>query len=350
MARVVERTPLCAPISPKQTYHITLNLEGFNQHYHVGDSFGIYPENDPDEVEKILWTLSLTGTEPVTDRKGNPHLLREFLLKKASLDTVTQKLYAFSSGELKDDPQALKFYLQERHVWDFLEETKVSLSAQQLAESLLPLMPRFYSVASSQLTHPHRVDLTVADLQFTTNGHLRRGVCSQYLCHKIALGDKVPVFHQAAHAFALTSDLQAPLIMIGPGTGVAPYRGFMQERVHLNASKENWLFFGERHEQENFYYQTYWKQLESQGYLRLTTAFSRDQAHKIYVQHRMKEHGQELFNWLQRGAYLYVCGDMKRMAKDVEAVLLEILSDNGVDPKAYLKELRHSKRYQRDVY
>lgn len=352
MATVVERYPLCAPESPKQTYHVTLDLERSHLRYHVGDSFGIYPENDPDEVEKILRLLSLSGEEPITDRKGNGYPLREFLLKKAAIDTVTQKLFTVVGclPALKEDPPALKFYLQEHHVWDFLEESQAKLTAQQLAEGLLPLMPRFYSVASSQLLSPHGVDLTVADLEFTTNGHPRKGVCSRYLCHQISLQEKVAVFHHPAHAFALTADIQAPLIMIGPGTGVAPYRGFMQERVHLNGSRENWLFFGERHERENFYYEEYWKSLVSKGYLKLTTAFSRDQAHKIYVQHRMKEHSRELFSWLERGAFLYVCGDAKRMAKDVEAVLLEIFEEHGQDPKAYLKNLRQAKRYQRDVY
>ena len=363
-APIVERYSLCSPDSPKKTYHISFDLSGSGIQYKVGDSFGIFPQNDPEEVETILKKVGAKGFEEVVDRKGNKTPFREYLLTKASLDSVTLKLFAvvyeaFEQKppllqELKEDqdPSALKFYLQDHHVWDFLEEWSFNLTPQQIVDSLLPLMPRFYSVASSQTVVGDRVDLSVADVSFTSNGHLRNGVCSNYICRKMALfGDKVPIFHQPSHAFSLVEDAETPIIMIGPGTGVAPFRGFMQERLHHRCTSNNWLFFGERHEKENFFYRSFWEELVEKKFLRLTTAFSRDQAHKIYVQHRMKEHGKELFEWLERGAYLYVCGDAKRMAKDVEAVLLEIVAEYGhVDPKAYLKDLRSNKRYLRDVY
>lgn len=358
-APIIERYPLCAKVAEKQTYHISCDLTGSGLKYNVGDSVAILPENEKEEVEKIIAMIGATGDEMV-EKKGQTMPLRELLRKKVSLDTVTQKLFAMAPPEnhlkeLKENLASLKVYLEARHVWDFLEEAKFHLTAQQLVDGLLPLMPRFYSVASSQEVVGDRVDLTVADVEFTSNGHLRRGVCSQYICHKMRLfEDKIPLFIQHAHAFALPEDLEAPIIMIGPGTGVAPYRGFMQERVKKGASRDNWLFFGERSEEENFFYQSYWEELVQQGSLKLTTAFSRDQAHKIYVQHRMKEHGEELFSWIDRGAYIYVCGDAKRMAKDVESSLLEIIEEfggkNSDEAKAYLKNLRVTKKYQRDVY
>lgn len=363
LAPLVERFSLCAPGSAKQTYHISLDLRGSNIQYQVGDSFGIFPENAPWEVDKILQLLKLEGDEEVVDRKQVTWTLRSFLQKRAALDAITPKFFAFVYESFKEKPPALRalkeqvdstairIYLQNYHLWDFLEEWNVRLTPQQLADHLLPLMPRFYSAASSQRCVGERVDLTVADIAFTSNGHLRHGVCSQYLCHTINLSAPVPVFAQPSHAFSLSVPPQCPLIMVGPGTGVAPYRGFMQERLQQGSSSENWLFFGERHEKENFFYQTFWEELVRKQFLKLTTAFSRDQAHKIYVQHRMKEHGRELFSWLERGAYLYVCGDAKRMAKDVEAVLAEIVAEySAEDPKAYLKNLRAARRYQRDVY
>ena len=199
------------------------------------------------------------------------------------------------------------------------------------------------------------VHLTIALIHYDTNGHKRRGVCTHYLCELAPVNQPlIPVYIQPHHGFTLPANPDVPIIMIGPGTGVAPFRAFMQERMAIGAKGKNWLFFGERNQISDFFYEDYWSQLISEEKLVMHTAFSRDQENKIYVQHRMMEQGAELFAWLKEGAYLYVCGDAKNMAKDVEAALLQIIQKHGsLDEQAtkqFLKQLRQEKRYLRDVY
>jgi len=340
-----------------------MDLKGSDIHYRVGDSVGVYAKNNEEEVEELL-KLVPGAKERVIDKKGNEAYWCDFLREKANLRTVNRKLLETIAErgnnlflkELLVDREGLKGYLANYHVADILEEFKdVSFEPGELALLMMPLMPRFYSVASSQEVVGDTVHLLVADVHYQLKGKERRGVASHQLCHVLPLHEPViSLFHQQAHAFALPEDLQAPLIMVGPGTGVAPYRGFMQERMRLGASQKNWLFFGDWYEKEHFYYHEEWKKLAEDGWIKLSTAFSRDQHHKIYVQHRMKEQAKELYQWLQDGAYFYVCGDASQMARDVEDVLLEIFETEGKmgveEARQYLKHLRTSKRYQRDVY
>lgn len=297
--------------------------------YSVGDCIGIYPTNDPQVVSSLLTIFEAKGDESVTDRNGEAHSFHSFLSQKANLGS--------------------------KKLLDLLEQ-KIKLPPQQVVDILSPLLPRYYSIASSQNHSPDEVHLTVAVTAFESEGQKRLGACSDFLCHRTPLQTPIiPLFHHPARDFTLSEEsFSKPIIMIGPGTGIAPFRGFMQERVLKAPSQKNWLFFGERHQKNDFYYESYWQELVQKGFLKLTTAFSRDQEEKIYVQHKMLEHAKEFWQWLQEGAFLFVCGDASRMAKDVEATLLQIAQTEGHLPldqaKEFVKNLRKQKRYLRDVY
>lgn len=316
LARIKERV-LLNPGSEKETYHIVLDLSGSGIEYSVGDCVGVYPENDPHYVQSLVNALQDSS-------------LADFLIREANLERIPKKL-------LGEHPDLLTLL------------SKQKIEPASLQERLLPLLPRFYSIASCKSYVGDEVHLTVA---LTQNSPTSYGVCSHYLCHRVPLLEPVvPIFHKASHQFSLPAEsVNAPIIMIGPGTGVAPFRGFMQARTH----PRNWLFFGGRNEKIDFYYRTFWEELASKNHLKLTTAFSRDQAEKIYVQHRLLENSSEIWRWLEEGAYLFVCGDASKMAKDVDKALLQIVETEGgvsqVEAKAYIKNLRANNRYQRDVY
>lgn len=371
LAKVKERYHLCTPDSGKNVQHIVLDLSGSGMAYAVGDSIGVCPQNDPEVVDRTLQAMRAAGTEQIWDKRTEKTwLLRDFLTFQANIGEVSRKLLKEIHdrhghhvkkqhlAELHTDAnkEALKNYLASRALWDLIEEHgEVAFSPQEICEMLMPLLPRLYSIASSHRVVGEEVHLTVGMLEYETNGQRRRGVCTHYLG---ALASEelsnVPVYIQQHHGFTLPEDPHAPIIMIGPGTGIAPFRAFMQERLAQNAAGRNWLFFGERHRRHGYFYEPFWQQLADEGKMLIDLAFSRDQEHKIYVQHRMLEKGQELFNWLEQGAYFFVCGDASRMAKDVEAALLQIIQMHGkCDEQAskhYLKRLRTEKRYLRDVY
>ncbi|MBA3958440.1 MAG: sulfite reductase [Parachlamydiaceae bacterium] len=371
LASIKERYTLCKPGSDKNTQHIVLDLKGSGITYQIGDSIGIWPVNDPETVSKTLTCMGASGDETVLDRHGeHSYVLRDFLTNKANITEINRKLVAeigfrqtdtqkktqLESLQEESNKDTFKKYLTERYVWDLLHENpEVCFPVQELCNLLMPMLPRFYSIASSSHVVGEEVHLTVALLQYHTNGYQRLGVCTHYLCNLIPLNHAVvPIYIQPHHGFTLPEDTQTPMIMIGPGTGLAPFRAFMQERMFQKASKANWLFFGERHRATDFFYEEFWQDLVAQGALRVDLAFSRDQEYKIYVQDRMREHGEELFSWLEKGAFLFVCGDAHRMAKDVEAALLQIIQLHGKMDEAtsrqYLKRLRTEKRYLRDVY
>lgn len=309
LAGIKERIRL-NPGSEKETYHIVLDLEGSGIEYSVGDCIGIYPENDPLYVNQLVTALGDSS-------------LHSFFLKNANLARIPKKIL----GEYPD-------------LLTLLQSKKVAPS--DLQEKLLPLLPRFYSIASSKTYVGEEIHLTVA----------LTGVCSDYLCRRAPLQTRsIPLFLQPSPHFTLPSESQEkPLIMIGPGTGVAPFRGFMQERTH----SRNWLFFGERYEKTDFYYRPFWESLTAAGRLQIDCAFSRDQEEKLYVQHKMLARGKELWMWLEEGAYLYVCGDASEMAKDVDKALHQIVEKEGNktpnEAKIYIKNLKQLNRYQRDIY
>lgn len=370
-SQIKERYSLCKSGSKKSTEHIVLDLKGSGVTYQVGDSVAVLPINDTDAVTRTLHAMRATGEEIVTEKNTEKKWkLKDFLEKKANIATITKKLIlelAHRQSNLSkkmqfDDllreghKQDLANYIEVRQVWDaLLENPEATFTPQELCHLLLPLLPRFYSIASSMNTVQEEVHLTVASLEYVSNGHLRHGICTRFLLHTAPLNTPVvPIYIQHSHGFTLPESPDTPIIMIGPGTGVAPFRSFMQERVSQGSKGKNWLFFGEWNRAYNFFYEEYWQDLESQGKLRLDLAFSRDQEHKVYVQHRMLENATEFFRWLEEGAYLYVCGDAHRMAKDVEAILYQIIREQGhLDEdrtKQYVKKMRADKRYLRDIY
>lgn len=371
LATIKERYCLCKPGSTKNTQHVVLDLKGSHLTYTVGDCIGIKPYHDDLLVDKTIQAMHASGTEIVHDKHtGEAFTLREFLTHKANISDVSKKLF----GEIcqrqhnpekkarletllqESHKEQLKDYLNSHELWDALaENSEATFELQELCHMLMPLLPRLYSIASSMKMVGEEVHLTIALLHYDTNGHRRRGVCTHYLCELAPMHQPVvPVYIQPHHGFTLPDKGDVPIIMIGPGTGVAPFRSFMQERVALGATGRNWLIFGERNRATDFFYEEYWKGLTEQGKLILDTAFSRDQSGKVYVQDRMTEKGAEIYSWLKQGAHLYVCGDAAHMAKDVEAALHHIVQEHGgMDEhaaKLYVKQLRSEKRYLKDVY
>ncbi len=351
LASIKERRLLTKEGSTKKTFHIVLDLKGSSITYNAGDSIGVYPQNPLPMVLEILDILRFSENEMIVDKRTQvPLTIKDFLLKKGNIKDIPRKLYTKLYGE-RDD---IKEYLKGRELIDILKGG--FFTPQEFADSLLPQLPRFYSVASSQKVVPDEVHLTVGFVSYSLFGRCRFGTCSQYLCEIAPLGEAVvPIYVQGAQGFALPSNNEAPLIMIGPGTGVAPFRAFMQERRASFAQGKHWLIFGECHKATDFFYEEEWQLYEKEGTLKLTTAFSRDQEKKVYVQDRLLESSNEVYRWINAGAYVYLCGDAKRMAKDVEETLEKIFCTEGhmseEEAKNALKHLRVvEKRYLKDVY
>lgn len=340
----------------KQTHHIVLDLADSGITYEVGDCLAVLPVNDTLLVERTLNSLNLNGDDTN---------LYNFLRHQANVTEVGRKFIKSLSEKLPGTPldtlllpeskEQLSAYLSGKHLWEILHDYPASFTSKELEELLPPLLPRFYSIASSQKSIPDEVHLTVKLLAYDAQGERRHGVCTHYLCNMTPIeAPVVPIYIHPHRGFTLPADTSTPIIMVGPGTGVAPFRAFMQERIATGATGKNWLFFGEWRRAHNFLYGDYWMGLVDAGRLRLDVAFSRDQEEKHYVQHRLLENGAEVFAWLEEGAYFYVCGDAQKMAKDVEAALQQIIEvHGGRTPEAardYIKSLRKEKRYLRDVY
>jgi sulfite reductase (NADPH) flavoprotein alpha-component len=362
-ARLLTNRKLNLEGSQKETRHFEISLEGSGLNYEVGDALGVWPANCPELVGEILRALGATG-EATVKISGGEFPLRQALLEKLDLGKPAAELLQFFAGsnvalrdllapERKDD---LKKWLWGRGVVDLLlEHPAVKWTAAEFVARLKPLAPRLYSIASSPKAHAGQVHLTVSIVRYESFGRARKGLASTFLADRAGGEIPVPVFIQASHGFRLPVDGSIPIIMVGPGTGVAPFRAFLHERRAASAPGRNWLFFGEQRAAADFYYRDELETMFSDGHLtKLCTAFSRDQAEKIYVQHRMLEHAAELWSWLQDGAHFYVCGDASRMAKDVDDALHKIVETTGGnsadDAKAYVAKLKADKRYQRDVY
>lgn len=368
---IKERYRLTRPESSKETFHLVLDLQNTPLEYEVGDCIGIYPFNDPSHVSLILDLLKASGEETVLDRENSSSSFRFFLEKKANLTRATKKLLELFKSKAGPNPKLatlesllsqgskdpLKNYLEQTHVYEVLSEySDISITPQELCLQLSPMIPRFYSIASSRYAVGPELHLTVGVTRYQAQEEERTGVCSHFLCHMAPLSKPIiPIFLHKAREFVLSEKaMESPMIMIGPGTGVAPFRGFMQERILKSSCNKTWLFFGERHRAYDFYYEDYWTSLVNAGKLKLDLAFSRDQPHKIYVQHKMLDNAKTLWQWIQEGAFIFVCGDASRMAKDVESTLLQIFREQGgktpEEASAFLKDLRLEKRYLRDVY
>ncbi|HEY2810049.1 MAG TPA: sulfite reductase [Rhabdochlamydiaceae bacterium] len=371
IARIKERYLLTGAQSSKQVYHVVLDLEESPLAFQVGDSIGIFPQNDPQDVERIIAKLNASAEHSIIDPRTQESLaLWDFISYKANLARLTSsflKLFHEKSlaandpsplGELllPENKAALAEYLQAHEVIDLWHAyPQIAIEAQEFCAVCSPLLPRFYSVASSPLLFSNEVHLTVALTVYALRDQQRYGVTSHFLCHLAEeYSTPVPVYVQPAHNFRLPQEDNTPIIMVGPGTGVAPFRAFLQERIHRESLGRNWLFFGERHQAWNYYYSDYFEKLSSDGRLKLNTSFSRDGQDKKYVQHSMYENAKEIFTWLEEGAHFYVCGNAEHMAKDVEAMVHAIVQEQGaMSPeaaKAYVKALRAQKRYLTDVY
>jgi len=361
-AEVLEVQPLNTQDSDKQTLHVELSLEESGLEYLPGDAVGVVPQNDPAYVDELLATLRLDGEAPFEEGRQ----LRDALLNDFEVTTLTRP-FLNHWAEISDDAELrrlldeesrdeLRDWLQGRHIIDVLEHFPVEgLEADTFIRALRKLPPRLYSIASSQAAAPDEVHLTVAVVRYETHGRARGGVATTYLADRVSPGDRVPIYIDHNKHFKLPDDDAAPIVMIGPGTGVAPFRAFLQEREARGASGDNWLFFGDRRRRSDFLYQAEWLQWRKTGLLsRLDVAFSRDQQDKVYVQDRLREQAATLYDWLQAGAYIFVCGDAERMAPDVHQALLDVIREQGgYDEETaaeYLRDLQQQKRYQRDVY
>jgi sulfite reductase (NADPH) flavoprotein alpha-component len=351
--------------SEKDVRHIEISLADSGIAYTPGDALGVWPKNCPELVDRLILTLKCDGEEAICDPDGNETSLRHALLCRYDISRVTLPLMEEVARRTQDkdlvkllsaEQPRLKSWMDARDILDiFLLYPGFYATPEELIGFLKPLQPRLYSIASSQAVHPQEVHLTVAAVRYDRAGRLRKGVCSTFLAERVQPGGPVPVFAQLSNGFRLPADDSRPIIMVGPGTGVAPFRAFLQERRATGAKGQNWLFFGEQREQCDFYYKGEFESLAKDGYLhRLDTAFSRDQEKKFYVQHRMAEQARTLWQWLEEGAHFYVCGDAQRMAKDVDRQLLQICreqsglsEDNAAE---YVQRLKSDKRYQRDVY
>ena len=366
-SEILESVKLNGERSIKETLHLELSLTGSGLTYEPGDALAVVPANSPDTVQAILNAARLTGEEEVetknTDGRktlaaalhGNLDItaLSRSVLTKLAESTGSQPLNQLLAENAKEE---LKDFITGREIIDAIERfAPDGLSADSLAGLFRKLPPRLYSIASSPLAHPGEVHLTVAAVRYETHGRLRKGVCSTYLADLVKPGDRVPVFVQPNKNFRLPADGDAPVIMVGPGTGIAPFRAFVEHRAALGHTGKNWLFMGDQHYLHDFLYQLEWQEhLKTGALTRLDCAFSRDQPEKIYVQHRMIGRSRELFDWLEQGAHFYVCGDATRMAVDVHEALITIVQNQGSMTRGaaetYVDDLRKAKRYQRDVY
>ena len=357
---------LTAAGSEKETRHVELALEE-GMTYTPGDAVGIIPENRREAVDELLRALGFRGDERVLDHYKVEIDLDEALRTRLAIGTlergrITQMVKLAPENEFlkahagPENKALAEEYCYGREFVDLLESAPgVIREPQQLFGVLARLVPRMYSIASSQAMHPDNVQTTVRVVRYDAHGRSRQGLASGHLGERAPLGGTMPIFLHANGNFRLPEDTSAPVIMVGPGTGIAPFRAFLEERMATGQTGRNWLFFGEQRRALDFLYKDELEGMHRDGVLtRLDTAFSRDQARKVYVQDRMQEHCAELYAWLEQGAYFYVCGDATRMAKDVEMALLDAIArgSNGTldHAAAYLAEMKKSKRYQRDVY
>lgn len=351
-AEIIESINLNGSRSTKQTIHLELSLEGSGLLFEPGDSLGITPQNDPEMVEAVLRAVGLDGDHALRDRLANELditvLSRQVIEAYAALDPDA-KMRDLLTGN------AWRAYIKGRQIVDLLEDFPAELTPAQLTGLLRKLPPRLYSVASALAANRDEADLLVGVVRYQNHGRARSGVASGFVAERLRVGDKLKVYVKPNKNFRLPDDPERPVVMIGPGTGVAPFRAFLQQRQATGAAGRSWLFFGDRNFTHDFLYQLEWQEWLKDGVLsRLDVAFSRDQPEKIYVQHRMWQRRADLFAWLEDGAHLYVCGDEKAMAKDVHATLVAIVADqSGRSPaaaEAYLADLKKQRRYQRDVY
>ncbi|WP_145031380.1 sulfite reductase subunit alpha [Pantoea ananatis] len=362
-AALITNKRLSSEQSAKDIRHVEFDLTDSGLKYEAGDALGVIPVNEPSLVSLLLTQLNADYQTPVPgfDRSLGDLLTYQFEISEPSRKLIEWVGQNTTNQELRhvlqhDDKDALGVWLWGKDTLDLLQlELTRNLSVPEFVALLRPLQHRAYSISSSSKAHPNQVHLTIASVRYHSGGRNRSGVCSTYLAERVRRGEKPAIFISPNKAFRVPANGNAPLIMVGPGTGIAPFRAFLQERQATGAQGKNWLFFGDQHQEHDFIYREELTAWQESGLLtRLDLAFSRDQDKKIYVQNRMLEQGAELYAWLQEGGYFYVCGDASRMAKDVDNALYEIVrqfgglsSERAAD---YIDQLKKEKRYLRDVY
>jgi sulfite reductase (NADPH) flavoprotein alpha-component len=365
-AKLSVNRSLCGEDSEKDTRHFEIDLKGWGLSYEVGDSMTVWPTNDPALVDELIKKLGATGDETVKGPNGEKPL-REILFRDCRITQTTPKfLKAITERAVNGAPllsellqperkQDLDTYLWGMEVVDFLiEHPSIKWTPQEFVDTLAKMMPRLYSISSSLKAHPDQVHFTIDVVYYESRGRMRKGVCSTFLAER-AEKAPIPVFPNTSK-FRLPEDGNTPIIMVGPGTGVAPFRAYLQERKAVGAKGKNWLFFGSQHEHCNYFYRDELEQYQQDKFLtRCDCAWSRDQANKTYVQTKMLENGDEIWKWMDaEGAHFFVCGDARRMAKDVDAALRKIIQEKGgkteEQTNEYVEKLKADKRYKRDVY
>lgn len=366
LAPLIERRHLTQTKSPKVTLHLALAIEGSSLRYESGDSCGVIPKNDRILVAEILQSLHFNGNEKVMVGKNSPTTLHDALTNHLVITRLSRKIiqeYATRGtcapllDLLTPDRQThLEKYVYDRGLVDLITEYPgVIEDPADLAAILPKLTPRLYSISSSPLVHKGQIQLTVAVVRYESHNRERGGVCSTLFADRVSVADRLPIYIQPNKKFKLPADPEAPMIMIGPGTGIAPFRAFLHERRALGHHGKNWLFFGSRSAESDYLYREELESMHSDGHLtRLDTAFSRDQNGKVYVQDRMLGNAPQLWRWMQEGASLYVCGDASRMAKDVHQTLCTVVEKEGAmsaeAAQDYVSTLKDQHRYHRDVY
>lgn len=364
-AEVLENINLNGRGSNKETRHLELLIEDSNLKFEPGDSIGIYAENDQLLVDELIAFFNWQADETLTI-KEQQYTIREALTHYYEITVLTKPLLQklqeqFPHDKLRyllaeDNNDKLRDYIENHDLLDIVRDIELTNVSADVLTPLLRKMPaRLYSIASSYTANPEEVHLTIGAVRYHAGGRDRKGVCSTQIADRVQPGDTLKIYVHKNQNFRLPEDTNTPIIMIGPGTGIAPFRSFMEERAEQNAEGKAWLFFGDQHYVTDFLYQVEWQQWVKDGYLtNIDLAFSRDQEEKVYVQHRMLARKTEIYEWLESGAVIYVCGDEKSMAKDVHETLIQIVQDEGglseADATQYVLDLQQNKRYQRDVY
>jgi sulfite reductase (NADPH) flavoprotein alpha-component len=359
MARLTENYSLSGPGSNKDTRHVVVHLGDSGIAYAPGDSLGVVPRNFTHTVDDLLPRLGLEPLLALRDVLINQYTLNRVSKKfvKALLEKLPEGSKKVALAEIVGNEEAFNDFVYTRDYTDVLTEYPARFSEEEFLPLANKIAPRLYSIASSPKAHPGEVHLTVAVVRYHTHGRQKLGIASGYLAHGQELNkDEVPVYIQPTKHFHMPPP-DASMIMVGPGTGIAPFRAFLEEREVVGAKGRNWLFFGDQKKECDFLYEEQFTEMQRKGLLtKLDTAFSRDQAEKIYVQDRMRENGAELWKWIQEGAYFYICGDAKRMAKDVHQTLISIAQEHGGKSPEAAKEYievqfaKTEKRYLKDVY
>jgi sulfite reductase (NADPH) flavoprotein alpha-component len=366
-AKILKNINLNKTGSSKETRHIELSLQGSGLSYDAGDCLGIIPENDPELVKALIKEMKWDENESVIiNKQGDTLSLKEALTTHFEITLVTKKILQQAATLTENEElhnlvatenaDQLKEYINGRDLLDMLEDFGPwNATAQDIVSLLRKMPPRLYSIASSLTANPGEVHLTIGAVRYSAHGRDRKGVCSVQCAERTHEGETLPVFIQQNKHFNLPESNETDIIMVGPGTGIAPFRSFIQDRGVNKVSGRSWLFFGDQRSATDFLYQDELERNQEEGVLsKLDVAFSRDTDQKVYVQHKMLENSKELFEWLDNGAYFYVCGDKQYMAKDVHETLISIIAKEGnmsqEEAEAYLKDMQKQKRYQRDIY